>query len=162
MPWMTSARAAWPSAWIPASDGCTPAGPRGEDGAQERRAHGAAQPAEERGRGRGDSEGALLDAGHDRIGRAPLARDEAAAEDGGEPDEAEDLDRVPGVAVAAPDAGEHERGGGARALVDQVRRQTLAGERDLAHIARALRAQARRAVALLGEGLGGLGLPAGE
>jgi hypothetical protein len=46
-----------------------------------------------------------------------------------------------------------------------VRRQTLAGKRDLAHIARALRAQARRAVALLGEGLGGLGglgLPAGE
>jgi hypothetical protein len=44
-----------------------------------------------------------------------------------------------------------------KALVDYVRRQVLAGERDQAGIARALRAQARQAVALLEHGLGHLG-----
>ena len=44
-----------------------------------------------------------------------------------------------------------------KALVDHVRRQVLAGERDRARIARALRAQAKQAVALLADGLGELG-----
>jgi AcrR family transcriptional regulator len=44
-----------------------------------------------------------------------------------------------------------------KALVDYVRRQVLAGERDLARIARGLRAQARQAVAVLEHGLGQLG-----
>ena len=44
-----------------------------------------------------------------------------------------------------------------KALVDHVRRRVLAGERDRARIARALRAQARQAVALLEHGLGHLG-----
>ncbi|SRR6266536_245418 len=44
-----------------------------------------------------------------------------------------------------------------KALVDYVRRRVLAGERDRARIARGLRAQARRAVALLEHGLGQLG-----
>ena len=48
-----------------------------------------------------------------------------------------------------------------RALVDYVRRQTLAGEEDPARIARGLRAQARRTVALLEQGLGQLGTGAG-
>jgi AcrR family transcriptional regulator len=44
-----------------------------------------------------------------------------------------------------------------KALVDDVRRQVLAGERDQARIARRLRAQAKQAVALLEHGLGQLG-----
>jgi AcrR family transcriptional regulator len=44
-----------------------------------------------------------------------------------------------------------------KALVDYVRRQGLAGERDRARIARGLRAQVSRAVALLEHGLGQLG-----
>jgi AcrR family transcriptional regulator len=44
-----------------------------------------------------------------------------------------------------------------KALVDYVRRQGLAGERDGARIARGLRAQVSRAVALLEHGLGQLG-----
>ncbi len=44
-----------------------------------------------------------------------------------------------------------------KALVDYVRRQVLAGERDRARIARELRAQARQAVGLLEHGLGHLG-----
>jgi AcrR family transcriptional regulator len=44
-----------------------------------------------------------------------------------------------------------------KALVSYVRQQVLAGESDRARIARGLRAQARRAVALLEHGLGQLG-----
>jgi AcrR family transcriptional regulator len=44
-----------------------------------------------------------------------------------------------------------------KALVDYVRRQVLAGERDPARIARGLRTQARQAVAVLEHGLGQLG-----
>jgi AcrR family transcriptional regulator len=44
-----------------------------------------------------------------------------------------------------------------KALVDYVRRQVQAGERDGARITRGLRAQARQAVALLEHGLGQLG-----
>jgi AcrR family transcriptional regulator len=44
-----------------------------------------------------------------------------------------------------------------KALVDHVRRQVLAGERDTARIARGLRCQAKQAVALLEHGLGELG-----
>lgn len=44
-----------------------------------------------------------------------------------------------------------------KALVDHVRRQVLAGERDRARLARSLRTQARQVVALLEHGLGQLG-----
>jgi hypothetical protein len=44
-----------------------------------------------------------------------------------------------------------------KALVDDVRRQVLAGERDRARIARRLRPQAGQPVALLESGLGQLG-----
>ena len=44
-----------------------------------------------------------------------------------------------------------------RALIDYVRREILAGERDPAKIARGLRVQARRALPLLEPGLSGLG-----
>jgi len=50
--------------------------------------------------------------GHDRIRRAPLADDCSQAEERRGRDQAEDLPRTPGVAVAAPDTGQHQRARG--------------------------------------------------
>ena len=68
---------------------------------------------EQGGAGHRDGAGAQQVERDDRIGDAPLAQYERAGQQHGRGHEPEDRRGAPGVALTAPDAGQHERAGGA-------------------------------------------------